>query len=460
LVIATCPGAEQAKPFTKAAGLARLAPKNGHNGAMTHLVPNRRQLLAGLSGLALSLPLATRAQGNGLDPASDADQSSAFQDALFAASGTGRLTLPPGRFRVSGVQFPANLIVEGVPGATWLIANGAEIGAIGAQSNLTLRDIGFVGDSGADALLRIMAGTNITLERCLFRDNPGVGLTIQGAAATIRDCDFSGHGDAAIHSLDSLGLLVTGNRITACGNAGIRIWRSEQGVDGSIVVNNRISGIDWRGGGNGQNGNGINIYLADEVIVADNHISNCAFTAVRLNTTRNSQVTGNQCRTSGEVAIFSEFGFSGSIIAENIVDGAATGISITNMDVGGALAVCSGNIVRNITPRSEVNPDTIPLGIFAEADTVITGNAVDNVPGVAIGAGWGPYLRNVVIADNIVTASTIGIGVSLADGAGPVTLSGNQVDASDHDIAGMLWTEVSEPDLAAAADRYAHITMN
>lgn len=428
---------------------------------MNKAVPlHRRSVLAGLSGLALTLPGMALAQVASLDASSDADQSTALREALAAAGASGRLALPPGRFRVSGLRFPANMLVEGVPGATWLIGTGAEIAAIEGQSNVTLRDIGFAGNSGTDALLRIASGENISLERCLFRDNPGIGLDIHGAAASIRDCDFAGHGDAAIHALDSLGLLVAGNRIRACGNAGIRIWRSEAGMDGSILVNNRISGIDWRAGGNGQNGNGINVYLADEVIVADNHISDCAFTAVRLNTTRNSQVTGNQCRTSGEVAIFSEFGFSGSVIAQNILDGAAAGISITNMDVGGALAICSGNIVRNISPRSTVNPDTIPLGIFAEADTAITGNVVENVPGVAIGAGWGPYLRNVLISDNVVIGSDIGIGVSLAEGVGAVTIGSNRIEARQHAIAGMLWTDVAEPELADVADRYPHVTMN
>lgn len=445
-------------PFTNPTTFARLPVKNPHNGAMPHLA--RRHVLAGFAGLAASLPAISRAQSAALDPASDADQSSALQTALHAASGTGRVSLPAGRFRVSGLRIPGNLVIEGVPGATWLIADGQMIGAVSAQSNIVFRDIGFAGDSGSEALFAIEASDGVTLERCMFRDSPGIALGISGAGATIRDCDFAGHGDAAIHSMDSRGLLVTGNRITKCGNAGIRIWRSESGADGSIVTQNRISAIDWRGGGNGQNGNGINVYLADEVIVADNHISDCAFTAVRLNTTRNTVVKANQCRTCGEVAIFSEFGFSGSIIADNIVDGAATGISITNLDVGGALAVCANNIVRNITPASAVNPDTIPIGIFAEADTAITGNVVENVPGVAIGAGWGPYLRNVSISGNTVTASQIGIAVSVADGAGPVTIGVNSIAASDHAIAGMLWTEIAEPDLAGVAERYAHVTIN
>jgi uncharacterized secreted repeat protein (TIGR03808 family) len=241
------------------------------------------------------------------------------------------------------------------------------------------------------------------------------------------------------------------------------IWGSAPGLrDGSIVIGNTIRGIYADGGGNGQNGNGINVFNADNVIVADNQIDDCAFTAVRCNATRNAQIRGNVCTRCGEVAIFSEFGFSGSVIAGNIVDGAATGISITNLDSGGRLAVCSGNIVRNIIPESPVNPDTRPVGIFAEAETAITGNTVEAVPGVGIMAGWGPYLRNVVVASNVVYGATIGIGISVVTdpAPGPVRIDGNMIgDPLDHGIVGMAWEEIVSDDLIRDAAKYPHVSM-
>src|SRR5690606_23646995 len=230
---------------------------------------------------------------------------------------------------------------------------------------LVLRDLILATNASPAALLAIRASDAVTLERCVFRAAPAIGLALEDAAATIRECRFDAAGDAAIHALDSRGLLITGNRISACGNAGIRIWRSAPGPDHSIVTNNAIANIDWRGRGNGQNGNGINIFRADGVIIAGNQLSDCTFSAIRLNTTSNTQVSGNTCLRSGEVAIFSEFAFSGSVIAHNLIDGAAQGISVTNLDHGGQLAVCSGNIVRNIAPFSAVNPDTTPIGIAA-----------------------------------------------------------------------------------------------
>ena len=433
-----------------------------------HIPPlNRRFVMAGL-GLFVANPVIAQAvldaASLGLVGDSEADQSAALQNALDLAAGSGQvLRLPPGRIRAQGLTFPGNLVVEGVPGSSTITAfGGASTGSIRDRTALVLRDIGFSGNigDGTAPLLDIEHASGVTLERCSFSEAPGIGINVFDSAVTIRDCQFSAMGDAAIHALDSRGILVSGNRISGCGNAGIRIWRTEPGADGSIIMENRISEIDWLGGGNGQNGNGINVFNADEVIVADNHLADCAFTAVRLNTTRNCQVSGNVCLRSGEVAIFSEFGFSGSIIANNLIDGAATGISITNLDTGGQLAVCNGNIVRNIAPLSVVNPDTVPIGIFAEAETAITGNTVQNVPGVAIAAGFGTFLRNVMISGNVVSESRIGIGVSVVDGAGKVHVGSNAIAASEHAVVGMAWDEIVEPDLAANAGRYPNVSLS
>lgn len=430
---------------------------------MHTLLANRRRVLAGLATLTATMPTMAQAQST-LDAATlgvvadtAENQGTALQSALEQAASAGQtLRLPAGTIHVLGLDIPGNLVVEGVPGKTELrtLPDGTGI-SVYDRGSLVLRDIGFA--SGA-AALTIEASDDITLERCRFR-NAQIGVAIADAGVTVSDCNFTEIGDAAIHAMNSRGLFIAGNRIDYCGNAGIRIWRSESGPDGSIVSGNRIANIRWDGGGNGQNGNGINIFKADEVIVADNHIADCAFTAVRLNSTKNSQVSGNTCLRSGEVAIFSEFAFSGSIIANNIVDGAATGISITNLDSGGQLAVCVGNIVRNITPNSAVNPDTVPIGIAAEAETAITGNTVQNVPGIAITAGYGPFLRNVLIASNVVSESMIGIGVSVVDGAGPVHIGSNAVTASNHAVVGLAWSEIVEPDLIANADRYPNVTL-
>lgn len=448
--------------------MAGSGPARHNGGMMKTMLATRRNVLAAFAVMAATP--AARAQSVldattlGLVEGSDADQSDILQHALGRAADSGQvLRLPRGTIYAQGLDLPGNLIVEGVPGSTTIASiSGGTIGSIHEHNALVLRDIIFAGRGtaeGTQGLLSLEYADNITLERCAFRGAPGIAVSIVDAAATIRDCEFDDIGDAAIHAMDSRGLLISGNRIDGCGNAGIRIWRGESGPDGSIISANRIANIDWRGGGNGQNGNGINVYKADEVIIADNHIADCAFTAIRLNATNNSQVSGNTCLRSGEVAIFSEFEFSGSVIANNIIDGAATGISITNLDSGGQLAVCQGNIVRNIAPASAVNPDTIPIGIFAEAETAITGNTVQGVPGVAIAAGYGTFLRNVLIAGNVISESDIGIGVSVVDGAGRVHIGGNAITARQHAVVGLAWTDIVEADLAGNAERYPNVSL-
>lgn len=434
--------------------------------------PTRRHIVVGLA----ALPLAGMARAQSLDPAtlnltpgSLDDQSGPLQEALLRAAAEGRpLFLPSGSYYVQNLQVPSNVVIEGIPGGTILAAAGeAPVIRIAGSAHVSCTGLTFTrgngGPAGADrGLVEIEASDDVALDDCTFVGGAANGLAIRDAAADIEGCDFTGHALAAIFSIDSRGLNISSNRVDKCGNGGILIWGGMNRHDGSVVTGNSITSIGNTNGGNGQNGNGINVFRCSDVIVADNQIADCAFTAVRLNSTNNVTVTGNLCRNSGEVAIFSEFAFTGSVIANNIIDGAAAGISITNFDSSGRLAVCSGNIVRNIRERSEVNPDTKPLGIYAEAETSIIGNSIDNVPGIGIMAGNGAYLRDVVIADNVLYAVKTGIAVSVvrSPSPGPVSITGNIInDPLDFAIVGMEWDKVVVEDLVKDAARYPHVTV-
>lgn len=434
---------------------------------LARMRPNRRHIVAGLA--ALALPSAAQAQAivPELNPGTTDDQSGPLQDALLRASADGRpLFLPPGTYYAQNLQVPSNLIVRGIPGKTFLAAAGtAPVARIAGSAHVRFESLTFGpgngGPEGSEAgLLEIEASDHVTLSDCAFTGGKASGIAIHDAAAEIDTCDFLGHGLAAIFSLDSRGLTVSGNRIAGCGNGGILIWGSAKRRGASTVIGNSISGIGAANGGNGQNGNGINVFRCDDVLIANNRIADCAFTAIRLNSTNNVVVSGNLCRNSGEVAIFSEFAFTGSVIADNIVDGAALGISVTNMDQSGQVATVNGNIVRNIREASAVNPDTRPIGIYAEAETAITGNTVYAVAGTGIRAGNGQFLRNVVIADNVVSAANTGIGISVAPGAGPVSITDNTVTARDHGIVGMEWENVVSDDLVRDATKYSHVSIS
>ena len=401
----------------------------------------------------------------GIVPGDVADQSGAVQAALDAAHDRGRpLLLPAGHIFVQNLEIPGGVRVEGVPGGTVLIAwQDNPIGKALIANDLWLEGIGFSGAPGGAAsdhgLLVVESSVGVNISNCRFLIAGTSGLLLQDAAATIADCSFD-QLDVAIFSHNSRGLTIRGNRISNCANGGVLIWRDAPGADGSIVTGNRISSVLARAGGSGQNGNAVNLFRADDVVVSDNVVSDCDFSAVRANSTRNCAIRGNTCTNIREVALYSEFAFSGSVISGNIVDGAAGGISITNLDQGGQLAVCAGNIVRNIFPSSPTNPDARPVGIYVEAETTVTGNTVQNVPGPGIAAGYGPYLRNVVIADNVISGADTAIAVSVVEKAGPVRIAGNMISGTrTAPIVGMAWEKVVSADLLADAAKFPAVTL-
>ena len=99
------------------------------------------------------------------------------------------------------------------------------------------------------------------------------------------------------------------------------------------------------------------MFRAGNVIVRGNRIRNCAFSAVRGNAASGLHVEGNSIADTREVAIYAEFGFEGALIAGNTIDGAAIGVSVTNFNEGGRLAVVQGNIIRNLMPTRPVGTD-------------------------------------------------------------------------------------------------------
>ncbi|WMT91261.1 TIGR03808 family TAT-translocated repetitive protein [Pelagibacterium sp. H642] len=430
-------------------------------------ITRRRVMIWGAMGAVSGLlaPVKILAQDVGLIADAEFDQTERLQAAIDA--GSGHLFLPAGRYRVGQLRLPSGFMLSGVPGATILVHAGADPLLLAeGQSDISLVGLALDGNGAGGelwhgGLVHVSSCESVTIRDCTIGNTGLNGITLMASSGRVENCGVSGSAYTGIFVYDAAGVSISGNTVTDCANGGIRVWRGEAGADGTIVSGNRISGIDWTDGGNGQNGNGINIFQADEVIVADNHISDCAFSAIRLNATNNTQITGNTCIASGEVAIFSEFAFTGSVIANNIIDGAAAGISMTNFNDGGRLAACTGNIVRNLYPRSEVNPDLdSPYGIAAEADAIIAGNVIEAVPGTGIVAGWGPYLRDVTISGNLVRDVEFGIVVSVAAEAGAASVVGNTItDARQGAITGNAWWDVVSADLATEAERYPQVAV-
>jgi uncharacterized secreted repeat protein (TIGR03808 family) len=405
----------------------------------------------------------------GMRPNAAEDQTQGFQRAIDqAAAARAVLRLPPGVYRTGALTLPPYAAIAGVAGATRIVMAGG-------PSMMSATGSDYIGVSGL-----VLDGGNIPLP-----ERRGLLHFAQGRFLRIADCEIVNAGrngialeaidgevtgntisaaDGAIFSLDARGLKIAGNTVRGAGNGGILVWRSERGDDGTLVIDNRIEGIMNKAGGSGQYGNAVNVFRADNVIVRGNRIRNATFSAVRGNAASNLQIVGNTCTGLGEVALYAEFGFEGALIANNIVDGAAIGVSVTNFNQGGRLAIVQGNLIRNLVARRPpgTDPNDIAgIGIGVEADTSVTGNVVENAANAGIAAGWGAYLRDVAISSNVIRRADFGITVSVAPGAGAAVIADNMIsDVRSGAIVGMEWKKPVTGDLSKdGAARYAQLSI-
>jgi len=373
----------------------------------------------------------------GLVSGSNVDQAPVLQLALDAAAERGApLELPPGHFRIGTLKLRTGTRLIGAAGATTLeYAGGGSFIIAEDASDITIEGISLDGAyralAGADGLIDFARCTRVRLRHLRLTRSPANGIALTASSGSIADCTIDNAVQAAIRSLDATGLEIIHNDIADCGNNGIQVWRSEQGEDGSIVAGNRIVRIRADGGGSGQNGNGVNAFRAAAVLVSGNRITDCAFSAVRGNAANDIQIIGNSCARLGEVAIYAEFGFEGALIANNLVDTAATGITVTNFNEGGRLAVVQGNLVRNLFRREHEPVDKRGHGITVEADSAVTGNVIERAPTAGIVVGWGAYMREIVATSNLVRASRVGILVSNDGSAGACLLANNMISGAE-----------------------------
>jgi uncharacterized secreted repeat protein (TIGR03808 family) len=423
----------------------------------------RTALQAAFGGLGLGL-LTSAAQAKpkpapsdtGLVPDTDRDQTDAIQrlidDAVIRRQ---PLTLPPGRFNIRTLTLRAGLKLSGSNGLTTLKFTGTGAGLIADQAS-DLRLEGLIVDgalnaldaSKAEGLVTIRRSANVALVDLEVRNSLLNGIVLTGSGGRVTGSTVATIGQAGIRSVDAIGLSIDNNRVTGCNNNGIQVWRTAVGEDGTIVANNRIEKILAGSGGSGQNGNGVNVFRAGNVLVTGNRITDCAFTAVRGNAASNIQIVGNNCQRLGEVALYAEFGFEGALIANNVVDRAASGISVTNFNEGGRLAVVQGNLIRNLNRREHEVEDKRGEGISVEADSLVSGNTIEGAPSTAIFIGWGKYMRDVTVTGNLIRKSKVGIGVQADPAAGHVLIANNMITgATDGAIRSMALGVATGADL-------------
>lgn len=428
---------------------------------------HRRVLLAGLGvGLGTAVGAAAAAASGATAPGrrtsepelvanSGRDATLSLQRAIDAAAVTRRpLVLPPGRFLVSTVVLrsgtrlagagPATRIEHLGGGPALIIENAADV----SVGDLTLSGGGRL--SRGRGLIEAVDAERINLAGLNVIASPLNGIMLERCSGRMSGCLVETSAQAAVWSLDATGLEISHNTIRDCANNGILIWRSQPGDDGTLAFANRIERIRAASGGTGQYGNGINVFRAGGVVVSNNRITACAYSAIRANSASNVQILGNSAARIGEVALYSEFAFEGAVISGNTVDGAATGISVTNFNEGGRLAVVQGNIIRNLV-RRDGHADVCGDGIAVEADAAVTGNVIEGAPTTGLVLGFGRYARDIAATGNVIRGCTVGIGVTADAAAGPVLVSQNIISgARDGAIRMLDHGRPTGPDLARA----------
>jgi uncharacterized secreted repeat protein (TIGR03808 family) len=101
------------------------------------------------------------------------------------------------------------------------------------------------------------------------------------------------------------------------------------------------------------------------------------------------------------------------------------------------------------------------IGIYVEADTTVSGNVIENAPSFGIVAGWGKYLRDVVISNNVIRNAFVGVGVSVSPGAGTALVNNNVIsEAPRGAVVGLDHARPITPDLSAeGAQRFAQVVV-
>lgn len=406
----------------------------------------------------------------GVRPGSPDDQTRVLQRAIDeAARAQVPLALPPGVYRSGLLRLSSGTQLVGVRGATRLVFNGGAslLQSEGADhigiSNITL-DGGGIALPARRGLVHCLGGRDIRIIDCEIAGSGGAGIWFEQVSGDISGNIITATASTAIVSFDARGLLVARNTILGTNDNGIEILRSAIGDDGTLVLDNRIEDIKAGPGGSGQYGNAINAFRAGNVIVRGNRIRNCDYSAVRGNSASNIQITGNSVSDVREVALYSEFAFEGAVIANNTVDGAAFGVSVCNFNEGGRIAVVQGNIIRNLRPKRPIGTapdDDAGVGIYVEADSSVTGNVIENAPSFGIMAGWGNYLRDVVISGNVIRKAFVGVGVSVTPGAGTVLVNANMIAETPRGaVVGLDHARAVTADLAAdGAQRLAQVVI-
>lgn len=355
------------------------------------------------------------------------------------------LFLRPGTYPSSQIDISAGnpLTVSGVLGQVTIQLNGSApyLLKVNGVNNVVLENIVFDGnnialtDTSLTAGLIAFQGPGISkflIQDCVISNTTqsAISCFANCAGDILRNTIFSC--DRGIFCQDS-GVNIERNDIGYCHNNGLLLWTSTQVGNNSIIINNYIHDISNSSGGSGQFGNGINVYRAIGVRVADNNIYNCSYSAIRMNAAGDSVVSGNYCASSGELAIWFEApgpgtSLTGGICASNIIESAAAGIAVVNSglynDGVSRRVTVIGNQISGINGASK---NTDGCGIKIEGSVNAIGNIIDTASNCGIILGTNDAAHDLVVSGNLITRTPLGIGYSANPSAVGLLISNNEV---------------------------------
>lgn len=397
-----------------------------------------------------------------------------LQDAIVKAQTTKKpLFIAPGDYPTGDLVISAPVSISATPGTVTLspISNSTTGYSLAIRSNTagtTITDVSISGIlfygagksfasalNGAtyprdghydnagnfNALIWAANVKRLSISQCRFGYSGSNAIAMWDVTATVTNNEFEANKLCAVFTSNCWGTLIADNFIRSGDNAGILVFRSGPGFEGTVIRGNHVYNIDakanltaadiaaGRVSGSGWYGNGIYVQHADHAIISDNVILNCKFSGIRNLNSWNCHISGNQIRDCGEVALMVEglpgkgLGntehYEGGIVSGNTITSAGHGISVTNDWQGGRRVVVSGNVVQGITKKTVLtNHQDYPSyythggGITGAGDVVISGNIVESAPdgpGIAINPrGMALDAEGQFTANFNLTASAVG----------------------------------------------------
>lgn len=441
--------------------------------ASLFLPQSRRRLIVSVVRAAALVPFYRDLARAKADPvgAATAELIAGLSEATLARK---PLVLPRGVTTIYQIFLPegAHLVGHKSGSTLRLGYRGPMIANQDALTSLTLEGVTFDGANrpinSAFGLLTFTDVARVEMDHCTVQ-NSTTGLMQKRCGGRIRLSTFRDLTGTAILDDNCAGVTIDANTIERCGDNGIHHWSANSNRhDGSRISSNRIADIENRSGGEGLYGNGVRVAQCGPVIVENNVIERCAYTAVRNTGGWDIVVAENRCKTFGEKAMYAEFGYRNTTFRNNVIEDCGAGISATNY-VGpgnGAGALITGNVVSKIRP-SHPDPDFGPrmnwlCGLEGEGDVRIVGNIVTGSPWFGVLAGFFDARNNVTVEGNTLIDNEYAIGFAAQGELGPCAIMENELRGSKKaNIVAMFQTEVISGDLAlpGAANTFKNVVI-